>query len=63
VKVVNTTGLFIWKLCDGAHSLDEIAASLKQAFEDAPLDQVRQDVQEFVAGMVETGFLGLAEAA
>ena len=58
VKVVNTTGLFIWKRCDGKHSLAEIAAALQEAFEDAPAEAVQQDVEEFINGMVETGFIG-----
>jgi hypothetical protein len=61
VKVVNTTGLFIWKLCDGKHSLAAIAAALQEAFDDAPLDAVHQDVEEFINGMVATGFIGQVE--
>lgn len=61
VKVVNTTGLFIWKRCDGKHSLEAIAAALQEAFDDAPLDAVQQDVEEFINGMVETGFIGQVE--
>jgi hypothetical protein len=62
VKVVNTTGLFIWKLCDGRHSFEAIVGSMQESFEDAPPDQVKQDVQEFIDGMVETGFIGKLEA-
>ncbi|MFQ5436737.1 MAG: PqqD family peptide modification chaperone [Anaerolineae bacterium] len=58
VKVLNTTGLFIWKQCDVACILTEIAAAVQAAFEDAPADQVAEDVHEFVEGMVATGFIG-----
>jgi hypothetical protein len=61
VKVVNTSGLFIWKLCDGKHSLAAIVAAVQEAFEDAPPETVAQDVVEFVNGMLETGFIGQVE--
>ena len=61
VKVVNTTGLFIWKLCDGKHSLEAIAAALQEAFEDTPAEAVQQDVAEFINGMLESGFIGQVE--
>jgi len=61
VKVINTTGLFIWKLCDGKQNLNEIIAALKDTFEDAPADQITEDVNEFIEGMVKTGFIGTVE--
>ena len=62
VKVMNTTGLFIWQQCDGTRGLAEIVTAIQKAFEDAPAGQVAGDVQEFVEGMVETGFIGTVEA-
>jgi hypothetical protein len=61
VKVINTTGLFIWKQCQRARRLDEIVVALQDAFEDVPADQVVQDVKEFVDFMVATGFIGVTE--
>lgn len=61
VKVINTTGLFIWKLCGGKQNLNEIVAALQDAFEDAPIDQITEDVNEFIEGMVTTGFIGTVE--
>jgi len=61
VKVVNTTGLFLWKQFDGSRDLDEIVANLKQAFEGAPAEEVTKDVQDFVEAMASSGFLGTAE--
>ncbi|MBD3385516.1 PqqD family peptide modification chaperone [candidate division KSB1 bacterium] len=56
-KVVNTTGLFIWKHCDGAdeHTLVD---AITQAFDQAPPDEVEKDVREFIEVMVQTGFIG-----
>ena len=61
VKVVNTTGLFIWKLCDGTQNLNEIAAAMQDAFEEAPADQITEDVNEFIEGMAAAGFIGTVE--
>ncbi len=61
VKVINTTGLFIWKKCDGTQNLNEIVAAMQDAFEDAPADQITEDVNEFIEVMVKTGFIGTVE--
>ena len=58
VKVVNTTGLFIWQQCSAARTLEEIVAEVQKGFDDVPSEQVVQDVQEFVDGMLATGFIG-----
>ncbi len=59
IKVINTTGLFVWEKCDGKHNLDEIIASMDEAFEDVPVDRVKQEVQTFVDELLQTGFIGL----
>ena len=61
VKVLNTTGLFIWQQCDGTRDLAAIATAMQEAFDGVPADEVAQDVQEFVKGMVESGFIGTME--
>lgn len=61
VKVINTTGLFIWQQCGVARALDEIVAEVQKGFDEVPVEQVAQDVQEFVDGMVATGFIGTVE--
>ena len=60
VKVINNTGLFIWKLCDGSCSLAELVTHLKEAFDEVPADLVEKDVQDFIADMTESGFIGKA---
>ena len=60
VKVINNTALFIWKLCDGSRSLAEMIANLKEAFDEVPGDQVEKDVQDFIADMTGSGFIGKA---
>jgi hypothetical protein len=60
VKVVNTTGLFIWKQCSSAQTGSEIATTLSKSFDDIP-ETLVQDVQEFLDGMLQTGFIGTVE--
>ena len=61
VKVINTTGLFIWQQCGVARTLDEIVAEVQKGFDEVPSEQVAQDVQEFVDGMLASGFIGTVE--
>jgi hypothetical protein len=61
VKVINTTGLFIWQQCGVARTMDEIVAEVQKGFEEVPLEQVAQDVREFVESMLASGFIGTVE--
>ena len=60
-KVINTSGLFIWQQCEEARTLDEIVGEVQKGFDEVPSEQVALDVQEFVDGMVATGFIGTVE--
>lgn len=60
VKVVNPTGLFIWKRCSSGRKGNEIVIALSSSYEDVP-DTLAEDVQEFLAGMLQTGFIGTVE--
>ena len=61
IRVLNPTGFFIWKLCDGSRDMDGITLALKEFFEAVPEDQVSRQVKEFVDEMVEAGFIGTVE--
>lgn len=61
VKVINTTGLFIWQQCGVARTLDEIITEVQKGFDEVPMEQVADDVKEFVNGMLVTGFIGTVE--
>ncbi len=61
VKVINTTGLFIWQQCGVAHTLDEIVSEVQKEFDEVPSGQVAQDVQEFVDSLLASGFIGTVE--
>jgi hypothetical protein len=58
IRVLNTTGLFVWKLCDGGHDLTSIVAAMKEHFDQVPEDEVTGQVAEYVDEMAAAGFLG-----
>jgi hypothetical protein len=58
VRVINATGLFIWKECQSQQEPAAIIKALQVTFEDAPLESVTADVQEFLADMLHSGFIG-----
>jgi len=61
VKVINTTGLFIWQQCGIIRTLDQIVAEVQKSFAEVPSEQVNQDVKEFVDDMLASGFIGTVE--
>jgi len=61
VKVLNSTGLFIWQYCEIAHTFDEIVKEVQKGFDEVPIDSVAKDVREFVDGMIDGGFIGILE--
>ncbi len=58
VKVVNHTGIFIWKICDGQHEINSIVSEIEKNFEDVPAGQIHEDVKEFLTEMTRSGFIG-----
>lgn len=60
IRVINATGLFIWKRCDGRKNLPAIVAALKKAFDGVPEKEVDKQVKVFVDDMCANGFLGVA---
>jgi hypothetical protein len=61
VRLLNLTGLAIWKLCDGKHDLENITEKLRQSFDGAPEDELRSNVVEFIDSMINDGFLGVEQ--
>lgn len=58
VLVLNPTGLFVWKHCDGRHDLSSILAAIKEAFEEVPEAEVEAEVKDFVTQLQTKGFVG-----
>lgn len=59
IRVINPTGLFIWKHCDGKNDLPAIVSALKKAFDGVPEKEVDNEVKAFVDDMKANGFLGV----
>jgi len=54
---INPTGVQMWKLMDGQHSLEDIANKMKELFADVP-DTTLDDVKNFVDNLAAQGFVG-----
>jgi len=61
VKLINSTGLFIWKQCGIRSDLPSLVAALSQAFTDALDKDVIKDVRSFIDVMMKSGFIGIVE--
>jgi hypothetical protein len=59
IRVINTTGLFIWKHCNGKKDMPAIVAALKKTFDGVPDGEVEEQVKTFVDDMTANGFLGI----
>lgn len=57
VKVVNATGLFLWKRCEQKCRLDDLVRAVQDSFAGVPAG-VADDVTSFVQNMVASGFIG-----
>jgi hypothetical protein len=53
---LNTTGLFIWDLCDGTLGPDDIAERMTAVY-DVPLEIARADVRQAIQEMADNGLL------
>jgi hypothetical protein len=58
VKIVNTSGLFIWKEFKTANTAEKVKESVLKNFEDATPEVVHVDLEEFLQDMLATGFIG-----
>ena len=56
VHQLNPTASHIWSVCDGRHSVDDIAASLGASFTDAPQD-LRDAVLRTLSDFEKLGLL------
>jgi len=62
VKILNPTGLCIWKQCASPADAHSIAAALRTAFEEVPEQELMADIAEFLEGMLQSGFIGVVES-
>ena len=61
VKIVNTTGLFIWKQFKAINQPDAVERAILQTFEDSTPEVVAADLKEFLEEMIQSGFIGEVE--
>ena len=61
IRVLNQTGFYIWKLCDGSHDMKSLVASVRESFDEVPDDNVSGQVEDFVNEIVSAGFIGTVE--
>lgn len=61
MQVVNTTGLFIWRLCDGSRTLANIVSAMLEEFEGATEEEMCADATAFIEQMTAAGFIGTVE--
>jgi hypothetical protein len=62
VLVLNTTGLFIWKHCDGYRNPPDILKAIKETFEEIPQAEVEANVKDFITQLQTKGFIGLSDS-
>ena len=62
IRVLNPTGLFLWKNCDGTREIEDLVEALRAAFESVPEGEVQGQVTSFMEDMVANGFIGTGEA-
>jgi len=62
VKIVNSTGLFIWKQFTKVNQPDLVAAAILRNFEEAPAEVVQADLKEFLDEMIHSGFIGKVQS-
>jgi len=61
IKVLNVTGLFLWKLCDGSHDLSAMVKELRESFESVPEDKAINQVKKYLDELAASGFIGIPE--
>jgi len=54
---LNPTGIFIWKLLDGSHTLNDILKKLHGECENVP-EEAENDLKEFIQDLTERGLAG-----
>jgi len=54
---LNPVGVFIWKLLDGSHTVEDILKKLRESCEKVP-EEVEDHLKEFIQSLVERGLTG-----
>ena len=54
---LNPTGVYLWKLLDGTHTLDDMLVRLRESADEVP-DEASDHVSEFVEELTKRGLAG-----
>ncbi len=57
VRVVNATGLFIWKQFENIITPAEVAGAVRKNFEASSMEVVQSDLVEFLQELLACGFI------
>jgi methyltransferase-like protein len=57
IKVLNSTGTFIWKLCDGKHSKEKIINKIVENFAVDSKDTAAKDLEEILKDLTNSNFI------
>lgn len=57
VRVLNEEGLYLWNLCDGAHTRNDLVDGLSAEFPGVGRDVLGQDVDAFLFDLARLGYL------
>ena len=61
IRVLNSTGLFVWEMCDGSNDLHSILSDMSESFDEIPENTVAEDVKAFIEEMIVAGFIGVIQ--
>lgn len=62
IHIVNSTGEFIWRMCDGTHDLSEIEEHVREAHSVPADTNLRRDVEEIIRTFADIGILSYERA-
>jgi hypothetical protein len=62
IHIINAMAEFVWTMCDGCHSIDEMERQIADAYEVPAATNVRADVQSVIQSFADLGMLASQEA-
>jgi hypothetical protein len=58
LHVINDVAHFVWGLCDGHHSLDDLCREVDQSYDVPEEADLRKDLQAILDSLTQRGVLG-----